>query len=244
MPTIRWVTTGLFLLAVPLFLLLSNVRIAAMESRVYGYSFSTYNVEEVTGIDRAQLDRAAAEMIQYFENEEPLLTTRVRINGEEQPLFTARETLHMRDVKELFQDVFFLHEVAFIYIVAYVAAVFLWARERSLQRLAEQCMWAGVITAALLAVAALAVLVGFDSLFRQFHLISFSNDFWELDPSRDHLVQMFPEGFWFRVSFLVGLATIIQGLILAGLGYAALRWLRQPAARRAAARPRAPSPAR
>jgi integral membrane protein (TIGR01906 family) len=237
-PTIRWVTTGLFLLAVPVFLLLSNVRMAAMESRVYGYSFSTYNVEEVTGIDRAQLDRAAAEMIQYFENEEPLLTTRVRINGEEQPLFSPRETLHMRDVKELFQDSFFLHEVAFVYIVAYVAAVFLWARERSLQRLAQQCVWAGLLTAALLGVSAVGVLVGFDSLFRQFHLISFSNDFWELDPARDHLVQMFPQGFWFRVSFVVGLATIVEGLALAGLGYAALVWLKQPEVPRVTRRPR------
>ncbi len=241
MPTIRWVTTGLFLLAVPLFLLLSNVRIAAMETRVYGYSFSTYNVEEVTGIDRAQLDRAAAEMVRYFENEEPLLTTRVRINGEEQPLFTPRETLHMRDVKELFQDTFFLQEVAFVYIVAYVATVFLWARERSLRRLAEQCVWAGVLTAALLGVAAVAMLVGFDSLFRQFHLISFSNDFWELDPSRDHLIQMFPQGFWFRVSLIVGMATVIEALALAGLGYAALVWLRQPEVGRAVPRPRVES---
>lgn len=237
MPTIRWVTTGLFFVAVPLFLLLSNVRIAAMESRVYSYSFSTYNVEEVSGIDRAQLDRAAAEMIQYFQDDEPLLTTRVRIDGEEQALFSPRETLHMRDVKELFQDTFFLQETAFVYIVAYVAAVFLWARERSLQRLAQQCMWAGALTAGLLAIGALGVLVGFDSLFRQFHLISFSNDFWELDPARDHLVQMFPQGFWFRVSFLVGFVTIIQGLLLAGLGYTALRWLRTSEARR-------PAPAR
>lgn len=243
MPTIRWVTTGLFLLAVPLFLLLSNVRIAAMETRVYEYSFSTYNVDEVTGIDRAQLDRAAAEMIRYFEDEEPLLTTRVRINGEEQALFTPRETLHMRDVKELFQDTFFLQEVAFVYIVAYVAAVFLWARERSLRRLAEQCVWAGLITAALLGVAALGVLVGFDSLFRQFHLISFSNDFWELDPARDHLIQMFPQGFWFRVSFVVGIVTIIEALVLTGLGYAALVWLRRPEVRRGAPRPRAESAA-
>lgn len=243
MPTIRWVTTGLFLLAVPLFLLLSNVRIAAMETRVYGYSFSTYDVEEVTGIDRAQLDRAAAEMVRYFQDEEPLLTTRVRINGEEQALFTPRETLHMRDVKELFQDTFFLQEIAFVYIVVYVAAVFLWARERSLRRLAEQCVWAGVLTAGLLAVAAVGVLVGFDSLFRQFHLISFSNDFWELDPARDHLIQMFPQGFWFRASFVIGLATIVEALTLAGLGYAALVWLRWTEVRRAVPRPQPESTA-
>jgi len=230
-PTIRWLTTGLFFMAVPLFLVLTNVRIAAMESRTYDYAFSHYDVEAVTGIDRAQLDRAAAEMVRYFQDNEPLLTTRVRIDGEEQPLFSPRETLHMRDVKQLFQNVFFLQEAAFAYIVAYVAAVFLWARERSLRGLAQQCMQAGLLTALLLTIGAVAVLVGFDSLFRQFHLVSFSNDFWELDPARDHLIQMFPQGFWFRVSFLVGLATVIEGLLLAAAGYFTLRWLSQPETR-------------
>jgi integral membrane protein (TIGR01906 family) len=170
-------------------------------------------------------------MVRYFQDNEPLLTTRVRINGEEQALFSPRETLHMRDVKQLFQNVFFLQEATFVYIVAYVAAVFLWARERSLQKLALQCLQAGLLTALLLAIGAVAMLVGFDSLFREFHLLSFSNDFWELDPARDHLIQMFPQGFWFRVSFLVGLATIVEGLMLAGAGYFTLRWLNEPETR-------------
>lgn len=228
MPLIRWATTILFLLAVPTFLVLTNVRIAAMEQRVYSYSFSTYDVENVSGIDRAQLDRAAAEMIQYFKDDEPLLATRVRIDGEERPLFSPRETLHMRDVKQLFQNVFFLQEAAFVYIGAYVTAVFLWARERSLRRLAEQCFQAGVLTALLLVVGAAAVFAGFDSLFRQFHLVSFSNDFWELDPAVDHLVQMFPQSFWYRVSLVVGLASAIEGALVAVSGFLALRWLRQP----------------
>jgi len=227
-PAIRWITAALFILAVPVLLLLSNVRIAAMEERVYAYSFSTYDVEAITNVDREQLDRAAAEMIQYFKYDEPLLTTRVRIGGEEQPLFSPKETLHMRDVKQLFQRAFFFQELAFVYVVGYIVSVFLWARERSLRKLAEQCLYAGMFTAGLLAVAAVAVLAGFDSLFRQFHLLSFSNDFWELDPAVDHLVQMFPEEFWFRVSLLVGVVTLSEGLVLAGSAYATLRWLRQP----------------
>lgn len=234
MPAIRWITTALFLISVPTFLLLSNVRIAAMEQRVYAYSFSHYDVEAVTGIDREQLDRAAAEMIQYFIDDEPLLTTRVRVSGQEQALFSPKETLHMRDVKKLFQRAFFLQEATFVYVVAYIATVFLWARERSLRRLVQQCLYAGLLTAVVLTVGAAAMLAGFDSLFRQFHLLSFSNDFWELDPAVDHLVQMFPEGFWFRVSLLVGVATLFEGLLLAGAAYLALRWLRQP-------EPRAPA---
>ena len=56
MQSTRWFASALFVLCVPIFLLLTNVRVAAMDARVYEYSFATYNVPEVTGVDRPQLD--------------------------------------------------------------------------------------------------------------------------------------------------------------------------------------------
>ena len=225
MLTVRWAASAVFIAAVPLFLLLSNVRVAAMEPRVYEYSFGRYDAVERTGIDRAQLDRAAREIVDYFRNDEPQLLTRVVVEGREEALFNPREVQHMEDVKALFRIVFRLHEIAFVYLVGYVAAVFLWSRERPLRRLGQQCLAAGVLTAAVMAAGAVAVLVGFDDLFRQFHLVSFANDFWRLDPRTDHLIQMFPRGFWFDVSLAVGLVTVAEGALVALAGWAYLRWL-------------------
>ncbi|MDP6605598.1 MAG: TIGR01906 family membrane protein [Dehalococcoidia bacterium] len=221
----RWVAMALFVLAVPVFLVLSNVRVAAMEPRVYEYSFNQYDAVGRSGVDRAQLDRAAREIVAYFGNDEPLLTTRVTIDRVEQALFNPREVEHMRDVKALFRVVFRVQEVAFVYVVGYVAAVFLWSRERSMRQLARQSIAAGIATAGLLAMAAGAVVVGFDDLFEQFHLLSFSNDFWQLNPRTDHLIQMFPQGFWFDVTLGVGAITIAQGAVLAAIGYGYLLWL-------------------
>jgi integral membrane protein (TIGR01906 family) len=223
----RWFASALFVLCVPIFLLLTNVRVAAMEPRVYEYSFATYDVPEVTGVDRAQLDAAARDIVTYFADERPLLTTQVTIDREPQPLFTPREALHMRDVKALFRKAFVLHEITFAYFVAYIAAVFLWSHERSLLRLASQCILAGAVTAGVLTVAALVSVVGFDALFRGFHLLSFANDFWELDPTRDHLIQMFPRDFWFTVTLAVGAATIAEGALLAFAGLGLRAWLRR-----------------
>ncbi len=220
----RWLAMALFVVAVPVFLVLSNVRIAAMEPRVYEYSFEQYDVVATTGIGRIQLDRAAREIAAYFANDEPLLTTRVTIEGENQALFNPREVQHMRDVKELFQSVFQIHEIAFVYVIGYVAAVFLWSRERSMWRLARQAVTAGLATAALLATAAVGVVIGFDDLFRQFHLLSFANDFWLLDPRTDHLIQMFPQGFWFDATLGVGVLSIAEGALLALLGFVYLAW--------------------
>jgi len=238
----RWLASALFIACIPVFLLLSNVRIAATEEAVYGYGFSAYNVPAVTGLDRAQLDRAASEIVDYFTSGDPdsLLDIRVTMQGgEPQPLYSEREVIHMRDVKQLFQFFFRMHEFTFVYIVVYVAGVYLWSREQSLRRLARQAVTAGVVTAVALGLAAMAVLVGFDELFTGFHIISFSNDFWQLDPTRDRLVQMFPMGFWFDVSIGVGVLTILQGGLVALGGYAYLEWSERRAERRRRARARA-----
>ncbi len=239
MLAVRWVGSALFVVAAMLFVVLSNVRVAALEPRVYSYSFSTYDAPAATGIDRAQLDFAARDIVRYFRDDRELLTTRVVVDGEEQALFTPKEALHMRDVKSLFGRVFRLHELAFVYVVAYVGAVFVWARERPLTQLARLCVWAGALTVGVLAVAAGATLVGFDALFRQFHVLSFANDFWELDPTRDHLVQMFPRDFWFDVTLGVGIAAMLEGALLMLLGVSLRLWLQRGARdrRRVGARP-------
>lgn len=217
----RWGAAAIFLVALPLLLLLSNVRIAASEQAVFGYSFDRYGAVESTGVARPELDRAARDIIRYFRDDRQLLDIRVAIDGREQALFTPREVLHMRDVKELFGGVFRLQEFSLAYVVGYIAAVFLWARERSMRHLARLVALGGGITVGILVLASTGVVIGFDGLFRQFHVISFSNDLWQLDPDRDRLIQMFPQGFWFDATLGVGLLTMVEAALLSatGLGY-------------------------
>lgn len=219
MLTLRWVATALFVVALPLFLVLTNVRIAALWPPVHEYSFARYDAEATTGVERAELDRAAREIVDYFRNDEDLLDIEVTVGGEPAPLFSEREVLHMRDVKWLMQASFRVHEIAFAILVLYVTAALALGRGEAVAHLAGLLRFAGVLTVVLLGVAAAAVLVGFDELFRQFHVISFANDLWKLSPARDHLIQMYPRGFWFDVTLAVGLISAAAGALLAAAGH-------------------------
>lgn len=240
MHPLRWVASALFVACIPLFLVLTNVRIAATWERVYDYAFAQYDAPAVTGVERPELDRAGREIVDYFRasSEDELLDIRVQRGDGVVPLFNQREILHMADVRDLFRLTFRLHEFALVYIVAYVAAVYLWSRERSMRRLGREAITAGVGTVGILSAAALAVMFGFDTLFEQFHILSFSNDFWKLNPNTDRLVQMFPMGFWFDVTLAVGVMSVIQGgaVALAGLGY--IIWLDRTSERRRLSRRR------
>lgn len=226
MSFVRYLAQTVFMVCIPVFLLTSNIRIATSWEATYHYAFSQYDVPHATGLGRAELDRAATQIIDYFEAGKPgsLLDIRVKQGSDTVPLYSEREVLHMKDVLGLMRFIFRLQEFTFFYLVVYLAGVYLWSRERSLLHLAKVSMWAGAGTAAALGVAAVAMLVGFDSLFLKFHQLSFANDFWALDPAVDRLVQMFPQGFWFDVSFAVGVITVIQGGLVFLAGYGFLAW--------------------
>jgi integral membrane protein (TIGR01906 family) len=211
------------MVSLPFGLVLSTVRAVAHDPRVYGYSFDRYNVAQVTGLSRTELDRAAARIIEYFSSSEDWLTIQVVKDGKLVPLFNTREILHMRDVKDLFNRVYRLQLAALIYSIAYVGLVVVWARERSPRQLARDMLSIGLAMGALVIVAGVGILFGFDRLFEEFHLLSFSNDYWQLDPANDRLVQMFPEGFWFDVTAFIGVVTLIEAGVIVGLSSLYLR---------------------
>lgn len=224
---VRHIAALLFVIALPIALITTNVRIAVNEPRLYEYAADHYDTPETTGISREELLAASGELRDYFKNDEESVFVRVQKDGEPISLFNPRETAHLRDVKTLFQANFRVQEATVVFVLAYVVAVFIWAREGNLRTLATQLLLSGLLGLAVIgAVGAIAV-TGFDQSFEQFHLIAFDNDLWRLDPARDHLIQMFPEDFWREVSLWLGIATLAELAVLAALSAIYLGLTRQ-----------------
>ena len=210
MGLVRYLAGLLFIIAVPVALVTTTVRVLANEPRVYEYAIDEFNAPQTTGIARAELLRASSELRAYFNNDEDEIFIRVEKDGAPIRLFTDRETIHLRDVKNLMTMAFRVQEAAVIFVLVYVVAVFIWAREGSLRVLAKQLLLSGLLSLAIIGVVGVIAVTGFDQASDQFHRFAFDNDFWQLDPSRHHLIQMFPEAFWEDVSLLGGLAALVQ----------------------------------
>ena len=212
---LRSLALFLFVIALPVTLVTTNVRFAADEGRIYEYGFDKYDVEARTGFPKDEISRVGEELRRYFNNDEETISVLVEEGGQEVSFFNARETAHLRDVKDLFQITFRVQELSIAFVFTYVVGVFIWAREGSLRRLATQVLAGSLVAIAVILALGGVALLGFDRAFEQFHFIAFSNDLWRLDPRTDHLIQMFPEDFWFDVSMLVGLLTIAEAAVLA-----------------------------
>jgi integral membrane protein (TIGR01906 family) len=112
----------------------------------------------------------------------------------------------------------------FVYGLVYTLWTVLWQKGVYHRYLARGLAWGGGLTIALmLAVGLLWLLFGFDRLFWQFHVFSFANDFWQLDPTRDYLIRLFPQGFWFDVTVFIALCTAFLAVVLGGVGFWFLR---------------------
>ena len=88
---------------------------------------------------------------------------------------------------------------------------------------------ASVFTIAVVAALGVAASTGFDRLWERFHFLAFANDFWQLNPARDHLIQMFPDQFWLDVSLAIGIVTIAEALLIMSLSAAYLYATREEA---------------
>ena len=232
MRVIPMIATAAFVLAVPILLFTTSIRVLASDTGYIEGGMRRHDAAENTGIAPVELDHAAGAIVRYFTDDAETLRLRVFTGGRETALFSAEETIHMEDVKGLMRAIFRAHEVSLGFVLAYVAATALWSGERSGRALAKETLAAlgvGIVVGGAVGIIALA---GFESAWERLHEILFRNDFWLLDPNEDRLIQMFPESFWAEATFIVVVAALAEAVALGGAAGGYL-WFTRP--------PRAPS---
>ena len=205
---------ALSLLILPLAL---AVRFTAQSGWWWERGFDLYNAEARTGLPRAELDRGAAQLRAYFRSNDafPAITV-TNTAGQAEPFFSEREVLHLRDVKRLLDRTYDAGWAALGLIVAFVVGTVAWRGRGAGRALASAGLQSGVAVTGVIIVLGVVAVSGFDGAFRQFHLLFFTNDLWQLS-NRDRLIQMFPQDFFFESTLLIG-AAIIGTALAAGAG--------------------------
>ncbi len=207
----------LFILCLPVLLLTASIGWEVNSLWLYEYGFEKYNVSQTTGLAQPELEKAATGLISYFNSGEANISLSVIKDGETFELFNQREVAHLRDVKGLIRLDYYLLLGTLIYTLGYAGVSLFWRRGRYWRRLAWGMAGGGGITLALMLALGLGTLLNFDQLFLQFHLFSFTNELWQLDPAKDYLIMLFPHGFWYDAAIFCTLATAGLAIILGGV---------------------------
>jgi len=205
-----------FIICLPVLLLTASLSAAANSPWLYHYGFDKYDISRVTGLAPSELDRVSEGLINYFNSGDDFISLTVTRDGESLELFNEREVGHLKDVKGLFRLGYYVLLGTLIYALVYLGIGLFWWRDR---RLAWGLVGGSGLTLVLMLALGLVILLDFDRFFLQFHLLSFANDLWMLDPSTDYLIMLFPRGFWLDAALFCTLSTLVGALILGGLGW-------------------------
>ena len=214
MNRVAWIPPVIFAVSIPLFLVTASVAWAFNDAAVYQRGFERYQVVNTSGISPADLRQVAADLRGYFNSTKEPLLVKTRVFGEEREIFSQREVRHMRDVKRLVWWVYAIAALSGLYLLAATVWDAVSGGRRFVTTLAYRVMRGAGLTLVLVVAFGLLALAGFDALFLKFHQLSFSNDLWQLDPRRDYLVILFPQGFWFDATMRVAATTVAAAVAL------------------------------
>jgi integral membrane protein (TIGR01906 family) len=170
----------LVLLSLSFFLSL-NLLLLARSERVYQVLAQRAYHEQLSRAERMEL---GSHIQQALINKSSIQF----YSSNDSALFNSREVVHMKDVAELLQTAF--------YWMLFSALLLILGIKASTPLSISFCKKAGLGSMAVLLLSGLALSLFFSPLFHLFHIFSFTNDFWLLDPKTDFLIRLFPMEFF------------------------------------------------
>jgi integral membrane protein (TIGR01906 family) len=212
----------LFVFCLPLLLFTGTICWEVNELRLYQYGFDKYDISQATGLDSQQLSGVARHLIDYFDLRADTSQIEVTKDGTKFNLFNKRELIHLEDVRGLIQRDYWVLRFGFLLAVVCALALF-FGFKSGWRLLVKGLFWGGAITAGLMIVLALWAVFGFERFFILFHVVSFSNEYWILDPARDYLIRLFPEGFFYDAALLGYSIIVIEAVLVGGISWGVLR---------------------
>jgi integral membrane protein (TIGR01906 family) len=215
---IRW----LVIIGMPFLLAVFTVRaLIGWNSPGYpGFEYPRIAPDAYGFTEQERLDLANA-TLDYLQRPEPAdeviyLLEDLRLPGTERPLYNPEEIGHMLDVKIIADS--FKRVMWVLAVVVIGGLVFLLARSETRQLGTKTIMHSGLFTAAILLVIGILIGVAWNFVFVQFHELLFPPGTWTFAYT-DSLIRLFPEQFWFDFGVIWVVGILVQGVILAAIGY-------------------------
>ena len=199
--------------SIPVLIISGTVNVYAQSADLYRYGFAKYQISKATGISNVQLNGVAQRMVDFFNGKQLSPQVTVQVNGLDRQLYSQKELVHLDDVRSIISVFKILQTVAILSFLAAGAFVF---AALGMRRLLRGIQAGAIATVSVMGLLVAWALIDFDSLFYLFHIVSFSNDLWLLDPSRDYLIMMFTESFFYDAAIMV-IATVMAEAVILGL---------------------------
>ncbi|MGI6706079.1 MAG: TIGR01906 family membrane protein [Clostridia bacterium] len=220
-----WTYTGAVLASfcLCLVLLLTGVELTAFNLNYYRNEYRKLERPQAIGISEEELMSVTRELLDYLKDQRDDLDLTAVIKGGKRPVFNEREILHMKDVKDLFRRGYRLRNISIFLIAVFGALTVAAGGKRSWKALARSFIAVAAVNFGLILLLVILLHADFTKYFDQFHYLFFTNDLWQLDPSRDVLIQMVPEAFFFDTAIRIIVFFVTAMAFLSAVSWVSLQ---------------------
>lgn len=206
----------ILILTLPLFLLLGSVRLLASDQYLaFEYGKSNFPPDTYGFTTSQRLTIASATLRFVRENLAVDALSSQVFDGI--PVYNSRELIHMLDVQKVYQSVWRVWQMVFLLIL--LTGFLLW-RVSDRFTLPSAIQAGGLLTSGLIFALGLLAVLAWQGWFTAFHQVFFVPGTWQF-PYSDTLIRLFPEKFWFDTVLTLLGVSLIEGLLLAFIGW---RW--------------------
>jgi integral membrane protein (TIGR01906 family) len=215
---------AIFVLSVPIALVAAQVNALMFDPSYYLQGQARHAIGRTTEYTLDRLRAVDLGIVAFFKQPSVELPVALADEGADRDVFNAREVGHMNDVRDIVGLIGRLQNLALTLIVAVTAARLASQGRAAVDWVARRTLAGAAATLALILAMGSLTLVDFERLFLTFHLLSFDNDLWQLDPRRDNLIRFFPFQFWFDATVTVALRSVFFAVVLAVAAWTVRRW--------------------
>ena len=181
----------------------------------YEFEFNKNNTALKTGINPSELS-IVVDNIQDFFNEKSneKINISVYINGIEKKLFNSKEIHHMIDVKALILNIKLLNYSFWTIAIIILLIKISLSKDKILNLFRVIAKSYFIYSVSILMSILILLALSFRWIFYFFHIISFDNNLWILDPRTDYLIKIFEEVFFMDAAILIGILTLSYSIII------------------------------
>ena len=182
----------------------------------FEHEFGKYSVlEDVRGeMSMESALNVMDDTMDYLIGKRDDLDITTTIDGQRQPFFTDREKSHMADCRVLVQKMIIVRRVAIVVAVVLLLAIKVLRRQRAKRTIVNSYVVTSL--ASILGIGFLWYKANndFDGFFTRFHEVFFDNNLYILDPAKDNLINLLPEGFFSDTAIAIVVLYLIVTITL------------------------------
>ncbi len=180
-----------FGLSFTLMCLLGSVRIWALNENFYIQKYQQMDLAGSLRVESKDLERCITVLMDYLNDSRDDIHVEITQNGSKREAFDQRETIHMVDVKALYQNAMKVLAASIILTIA--SGIYLFRQPGGTLDLARGILLAGVCFLFFITWIGIWIATDFTDFWTRFHLLFFDNDYWLLTPGVDFMIDMLPE---------------------------------------------------